>query len=285
MRPAPLEVVYLLGNSFSGSTVLGFLMAGSPDVLCLGELKMHNRIRRHLCSCGAAVSDCPFWSRLDARGHHLYSGSLWTKLGLSGQLLFARPVGGQPRPHDDLIFLEEVSVASGAPRFLLDASKSVWRLAHLARTPGINLSVIHVRRRMHGTVASSVKRYDRFWRPLAGCLLNNLLCERFLALHPEVRRLEVHHEDLCDDPDDVMARIGAFLGVDYTSYLHNLDKLELHVRSGNGDAIAEWQRSGLKLRSSREEEERWMDVFGPLQTRLLDLLAVRSGRAAGRHPG
>ena len=284
----PLEVVYVLGNSFSGSTVLGFLMAGSPEVLCLGELKMHNRIGTRICSCGATGRACPFWSYWDAQGYRLYSGSLWARVKLSAKLLLGRSadVGvREPMTNDDGLFLQQIWQESGEPRYLVDISKSLWRLAHLSRTPGINLSVIHVRRQMHGTIASFVRRFGHFWQPLARCLLNELLCKRFLALHPEVRSLEVRHEHLCSDPDAVMKEIGDFLGVDYTDYLRNLETLETHVRGGNQETISQ-KRVGLQLRSPEEEEERWRNLLGPYRTRLIDWLTVgvRSlqGLAGGR---
>lgn len=88
-RPAG---VYIAGNGHSGSTLLEFLLAASPEAIGLGEVASVIRSsllgepgawRGQGCRCGAVAEDCPFWS------------PVMDDLGALAQEL-ARVVGGRP---------------------------------------------------------------------------------------------------------------------------------------------------------------------------------------------
>ena len=71
MHNAP-RVIYVVGSSHSGSTLLAMLADEHPEVASVGETAVKPRIRREgrsatqLCSCGAALQNCGFWQHIFA---------------------------------------------------------------------------------------------------------------------------------------------------------------------------------------------------------------------------
>ena len=60
------KLVYIGGYGHSGSTLLEYLMAGSPMVLSCGEVdstirERNNNSKEKRCSCGRAAADCTLW--------------------------------------------------------------------------------------------------------------------------------------------------------------------------------------------------------------------------------
>ena len=65
-----LKVIYVVGSSFSGSTVLAALLGQHPEVISAGELGNWTRRKKvqHIpCSCGLPWQDCPFWKDVQDR--------------------------------------------------------------------------------------------------------------------------------------------------------------------------------------------------------------------------
>jgi hypothetical protein len=58
------RLVYLLGPSHSGSTLLALLLGSHPEIATVGELKQTSLgdLERYRCSCGVEILACPFWS-------------------------------------------------------------------------------------------------------------------------------------------------------------------------------------------------------------------------------
>ena len=63
---SPERFLYIAGTSFTGSTLLSFLLNLHPQIVGVGEMTgpfrgVEDR-RGYPCSCGAALSECPFWT-------------------------------------------------------------------------------------------------------------------------------------------------------------------------------------------------------------------------------
>ena len=61
-----IDFVYIASPSYSGSTLLTFLLAAHPEVASIGELKASamGDADAYTCSCGAPIRRCPFWRRV-----------------------------------------------------------------------------------------------------------------------------------------------------------------------------------------------------------------------------
>ena len=62
-------LLYILAPSFSGSTLLTYLLAQHPRVATVGELKATRMgsIDEYRCSCGEPMRTCEFWQALGGK--------------------------------------------------------------------------------------------------------------------------------------------------------------------------------------------------------------------------
>jgi len=60
------KLVYIGGYGHSGSTLLEYLLAASPEVVACGEVGsvLRERRRKSKCTSGRETGDCPVWGRL-----------------------------------------------------------------------------------------------------------------------------------------------------------------------------------------------------------------------------
>jgi hypothetical protein len=61
-----VQLLYIASASFSGSTLLTFLLAAHPKLATVGELKATSMgdVEQYRCSCGELIRGCGFWQRL-----------------------------------------------------------------------------------------------------------------------------------------------------------------------------------------------------------------------------
>lgn len=236
---------YVASPSYSGSTLLTFLLGTHPDVSTVGELK--GRLYASLeaperCSCGSPVVDCPFWNavreRLESRGvpcdlrdidayfHAPHSRVVDALLrarvrGPGFEALRDAALRGWPGARRELARLVERNRALAdaicevqGGRVLLDSSKDATRLKFLADSGAFDLRVLHLLRDGRGT-ANSFRKRDRY--PVErGARRWRTAHESFLALFerlPSGRVLRVHYEDLARDPRATVDAVLAFLGL------------------------------------------------------------------------
>lgn len=275
---------YVASPSYSGSTLLTFLLGTHPDVSTVGEMK--GRLYATLdvpkrCSCGSALVDCPFWNevrrRLEARGVACDLRDLDTYFHAPASrvvdaLLRARVRGplfealrdaglrvwpGARRELARLVernrALADVVCEIQGGRVLLDSSKDAVRLELLADSGAFDLRVLHLLRDGRGT-ANSFRKRDGF--PVArGARRWRTAHESFLALFERLPResvLRVHYEDLARDPRATVDAVLAFLGLptggaslDWRAAEHHVFGNEMRLAGSSEIRLDESWRSEL----------------------------------------
>ena len=255
-----VTLAYIASPSFSGSTLLTFLLAGHPDIATVGELKCQalGDVDHYDCSCGTRIRDCPFWSRLQRRlaergtdfrlddfGTHFRCR---TKPVLD-RILRARVRGPafehlrrtalrlvpggrrlvRDRVEHNARIIEQVMDMRNA-RIFLDASKDPVRAEYLIESGRFDVFIIHLIRDGRGT-AYSYMRHDgmtmadatREWKR------THAECSRLLRLVPAIRGLVVRYEDLCADPGGTVAGIVEFLGLAPHPLIERFQSVEHHI--------------------------------------------------------
>lgn len=262
--PPDARFVYVVGRRHSGSTLLGILLGAAADTVNLGELGLCLGDTEHVCSCGARVADCPFWSRVirateGGEAAFLAAGATvrrFAPIRHFWRFLFAGrrdpAVVATLRAHR--IVLDALARASGSHHFL-DSSKGLPRALLLARFDPSS-HVIHLVRHPYGVLASHFWRFsagERLWllgsrgggrgRALWWLALvalawtaGSLLAELVTAFAPR-RVIRVRYEDLYRDPDGELRRIARFCGIDVEPVIARLARGEPfasgHVIGGN----------------------------------------------------
>jgi len=293
-------LLYIAGLGRSGSTLLSMVLDTHPEIFAIGEMKSP---RRHECSCGKAVEQCPFMlemaDRLVAVGVRLDPGNWnfeYRREGhwLADRLLYQslrsdwletlrdRISGLWPAHRRALVNLDArirqfvaTALDISGKRIFVDATKSPIRIRHLQRVAGDRLRVIHLIRDPRGVTFSQRYLGEAGMRavPIGWCHVN-LGVERHLNGLPRERWLRVRYESLCADPASTLAAIGSFLGIGPIDVPSNFRAGEHHLQAGNA------ARKQSDTRSSIAIDERWRTELSPS---ILDHAARVAGPLARRY--
>jgi hypothetical protein len=148
------RIIYIVGLSHSGSTVLDMLLTTGGKAVGLGQVwtvlcEETARSKARVCSCGAAATDCPVW------------GGILNRLA---QLPRGTPVRDQYQ-----IVLESVDHVYGPDMAVVDSSKHAEYLKILTAMPTAELTVLHnikdVRSFTISTLDNSVRKRGRSQLP------------------------------------------------------------------------------------------------------------------------
>ena len=277
-----MRMLYLTSSSFSGSTLLSFLLNAHPKVFTAGEMDGWNyeEDTTFLCSCGAILRECPFYLRIAGVFHEqglpfdfrefgtayrLGSNPRWNRY-LTGALPLLRSTSLE-RLRDALVwrlprvartlsrqdranraFIQTALDYSGAEAFV-DACKDPFRMRHLRRIPELDLKVLYLVRDPRGVALSNMTK--RGWSAALAARVwvrEQASIQRVSAEAPAV--LTVYYDELCDDVNGQLARIHEFLGVPPIPFGGDLAAAEHHIlgnvmRLENRTAIKKdtrWQR-------------------------------------------
>ena len=273
------DLLYILAPSFSGSTLLTYLLAQHPEIATVGELKatQMGRIENYRCSCGEPILDCDFWKTMqnyaNAAGLEFSLDKFDTVFEVDGSfsdkvvrasvrgVLFEQVrsillhiIPGVASRLDDLAvrnrILADIVCQLQDGRIILDGSKDAVRLLHLRNSGYWNIKVIYLQRDGRG-VSSSIRShvgipYSEAIREWQHSVVE-LQSMRERLDSPRV--FDLRYEDLCIEPAEWMQRIWAWLDVE------QLDIRETHFKNGDyhilGNAMRLNQMSEIRL------DEKW----------------------------
>ena len=252
------NLIYIGGFGHSGSTLLEYLMTGSPALAACGEIAEARRAEAatRLCSCGKPVPECPVW-----------------------RFLADPSLGVAQWSHESLAtrMLGEIGARYAA---MTDSSKTAW---HAARTPfalkrelGRDFQLVHIIRDPRAVCWSLLKRERRIGlrsndallaiKTMAGWAHANLACELFRRKYPD-QYVRVRYEDLAGDPVAVMtglmAKIMPSAAWDFAAIGSQDNRHQLYANR---------MRSQALLLGSIKLDDRWTQDMPRLLQRLVELL-------------
>ncbi|HEX2142066.1 MAG TPA: sulfotransferase [Candidatus Limnocylindria bacterium] len=242
--------VLLASNAYSGSTLLSFLLGAHPNIATVSDVsgaRGQHRMDTFRCSCGRLMAEDPFWlevrDRMRAAGwtdfdlanfrlgfdygrsprfNRLRTGTMrWHSLEALRDAAFRAWPGDESRMRSigarTASLARVVTELSGANVFV-DASKERLRAAYLQRYLALDLRVIHLLRDVRA-VAASARRHGRSGTSTVAEAASrwagtNQAITRSLGAVPGAQRTVVRYEDLCARPDQELARLYRFCGVD-----------------------------------------------------------------------
>jgi hypothetical protein len=305
MSADKIPYLYVTGASYSGSTLLAFLLNSHPEAASISEVGgpyPGTDVRMYRCSCGAPLVDCPFYGELAARIRSMGSEfdlREWKTIFRFSRhrminIPFARPLrstlletirdrivplypGYRGTMHDiarrNEHFARAVLELTGK-RIFADAQKDSIRIKFLSDIESFELKVIHLIRDARGGAASFMKhsgRSDAAWaaRMWAKMNLNADRARRFVVAD---RWLRIHYDDLCDDYQACMDRISDFAGVDRAAIPNNFFALEHHI-------------IGNEMRMNRQQritpDQSWKQRLSPADLSTIARVAGRTNRYFG----
>lgn len=236
----PSRVCYIGATGRSGSTLVSRMLGSLPGACSVGELCWvwtYGVLRNRPCGCGQPFLECPFWTgvgkrafggwdRIDADRANVLRRRVTQTRGIPG--LLTRPMGRLAADVDEYVALlaplyAGITAESGGA-VIIDNSKQPEVALLARRTPGVDLSVLHLVRRSHGVAYSFTKhvaRSDKAGREMlrkdpsrtaAAWLYDNALFE--LIGRTGTRRMQLRYEDLVEAPLARTREVADFLGMD-----------------------------------------------------------------------
>lgn len=253
-------MIYILGSAYSGSTILGFILGSAPEIFNAGELSYLNSssIYKKICTCGQLTKKCEFWSQVKClQDSDFREISLIRKLGLTLEIIFGMKLYKRKTTEkcDKELYFSIKDVLDNMDKnnkFILDNSKSLWRLIHLSNCDGIQIKIIYIKKDIFRNVSSFIKHKKGFMSGILLYKVYNFLMARYLKLNKK-DYMEIKYSKLCNDTNNELDRIGKFLdGVDFTDYLKLINKRHYHVPTGNVETRKQITKNfkGLKLDNS-----------------------------------
>jgi hypothetical protein len=293
MKPGEgIPLIYILSTGRSGSTLLDMLLGSEPDIWTLGEaqiLPWEVRENWFPCGCGEHVAECDFWGPLSRRlplDQGDYPIEYFRERANYGRVIrwplvydiFRHKPSRRTFPGIEqygLInarFFEVIQEAAqertgNQLRWLVDASKDVYRVFWLQHSGLFDLRIIHLMKDPRAFVYSITRhipphtmgksmRYTGRW------LVQNQLCSRYCAdpaLSGRVYRLQ--YERLASDPDGTMLALGQWLNTDFSKENYrDFRQHENHAIAGNP---MRWQSDDIHL------DEKWRSALPKNQARLI----------------
>ncbi len=296
------DVVYILSPSYSGSTLLTFLLAQHPDVSTIGELKgtAMGDLSTYKCSCGELFLNCSFWQSLEDRAkadgvsfdRRDYRTNFESRDSLTGRLMRAGVRGRLFESLRSLGFLlsktarreleekieynarlvDYVAELQGASVFV-DGSKDPVRLKLMQASGRFNIKVLRIVRDGRGTTLSFMRNEGLdIEKASSRWLRANKEVGRVYDSSPTGLRCTVSYEELCSDVERVMESVWQFIGISPVSQSAQLDLASNHV-VGNR----------MRLDSSTEIrlDEKWREALSASELDIFERIAGADNRLNG----
>jgi hypothetical protein len=223
----------------SGTTLVSRVLGSLPGAFSVGELCWvwtYGVLRNRSCGCGQPFLECPFWTGVGQRAFGGWdrvdadrANVLRRRVTRTSRIpeLFTRPVGALAADVDEYVDLlarlyAGITAETGGA-LIIDNSKQPEVALLARRTPGVDLSVLHLVRRSHGVAYSWTKRVQRSdvgremlrkdpTRTAAAWLWDNAIFELVGLTH--TRQLRLRYEDFVEEPQARTREVVDFLGLD-----------------------------------------------------------------------
>ncbi len=286
-----IDLIYIASPSFSGSTMLTFLLGAHRSIATIGELKWGRiDLQTYPCSCGALLKECRFWQTVQTRMHD--RGLPFNLLRPPTDFRFrANPIADRaararirgpvfesvrsavvavlPSCRDTRGQIEEVNRAmmeiivdlKGATMFL-DASKDPVRLKHLMAAGCYRVRLVHLIRDGRAVTYSAMKNQGQSaeaaaleWRR------THRQIERLACELEANQKLVVRYEDLCVELEPSRRRLFQFLDLDVGDVPADFRAAEHHIL-GN--------RMRLQPTTEIRLDEKWRTQLCPADVATFD---------------
>jgi hypothetical protein len=299
-----MKLLYVISASYSGSTLLAFLLGRHPQIATVGELSGPDpKIApdEQMCSCGVRLKQCPFWKQIEekvhARGidfqisqqnkrfritqskllHHLLTRPLPISVAEAARnrLFHLPPLAERLQKFLSMneVVMRSICEHKNADVFL-DTSKDIDRLQLLALSHQLEIAVIHLVRDGRGQVCSKIRRGTPLPKAARWLVQFDSLASQLAVKVGKTHFMRLRYEDLCQQPVRELDRIANFIGIERFSLSVDPDAPQpvLHIL-GNP---MKWR--GI---TTIEIDNRWQQELSPGELQLFERIAGHRNRQFG----
>lgn len=280
------NVIYILGTGRSGSSLLDAALASHPRISSVGELMgLYASLETDPpCADGHALTESPYWRRVVAiaRGQRssqrrYFNGIRFPFIAKRWAPTFYRKVVRAFEAANQTVW--GLIVNPDGVDFTIDCSKVYWRLQFLTEViPADRLYVIFLVRDGKSVVDSEVRKGRTFLRGIMKWWVHNRGALRVMQELSPDRCILVRHEDLLEEPEQVLRDVCALLGIDFEERMLNPSWNNHFGFSGNRKVRAALREpGGLTIDKTRKRDVR----FRLRQELVFGLIAGRVNRRLG----
>jgi len=281
------EVIYIVSDARSGSTLVDQLLGAHPAIRTVGEI--HHLVAYALrdrsrydpahplkCSCGQDLRNCSFWSGIETgvgrpfdklqirprfldntgpsalkrQARRLLHWSLQDSDSFLKRL--ARSILAVPSVARDNFSVFDAILKVADVRYVVDASKNTSRFQILSHAQPDRLRLILLCRDYRGVVYSKMKR-GRSLEVSARRWVRTVGRMTALAKSmPDDRVHRIRYEDLCADPRRAMEALCEFLALPFTPDMLTRPQQDMHHIGGSPSKF-EPERRSVRLDKSYAE--------------------------------
>lgn len=270
-----IPLIYIVGNSHSGSTLLSFLLSAHPDIINLGEIKAPTWLHERQCSCGLPAKNCGFYENIFDKMNSIKNEVLPNIKPGSGANKAWNPtvsLSDQDIRHMRTLYSilsERAYTLYPDIKFIVDSSKSIWMLnAWLQALGPANIKVMWIHRPLKPSISSFIKRGNSFLKSVITVKANDRVSRNFLS-KADVESIHVNYASFYHHYATEAGKISDFLGVDIP--LHFKNHRNHHVISGNKATRSQFAE---EFKGFTKDEE-WKTVLTPFQKQILSWLEKR----------
>jgi hypothetical protein len=228
-----LDIIYIGGSNFSGTTLLAMMLGAHPNAHNLGEFvrlpafadtsrpwipTSENPDRS--CTCGApSLQECAFWC------------SVVTDAGVSWRSVAEAPTAPCDGLHPAAFAVLRAAQDASASAYLIDASKSPGQLRTYLADPRVRVQVVHVIKHIREFSHSYQRRSGNVTRGYASWVRRNVVA-RAVGRHADAY-VPVSYRALATRPNDVASALLAALDMSDAPNLALEWRGESHGIGGN----------------------------------------------------
>lgn len=283
-----IKVIYIVGTTHSGSTLLDMIIGSSPEAFSMGELAFYNIYRNKLkrrtgnveptytCGCRKEHQDCEFWNLVrmsegvNIRKNFSSKENLLIALGT----LFPFLNIGAGFEDESFKLLKRIHEKAGHPEYLVDSSKDPRRLYTLMQDKRIELFPLLLVRNplaIGFTYAHGHRVTDGIGHA-KGNFFGSSLKAAFIALFSWLLAKRNPHavfltyETFCRDPKSAIRKINQALNIhiDEENFVQRINEGVHHNLDGN--RIRHQELTGIHF------DEKWKRETGFMKKALAYLL-------------
>lgn len=289
------KIIYIMGNSRSGSTFLDLLLGSHPDALSIGELFKLAKSgwqNNELCSCGSHLQQCSFWSTVSERWKELSGLDESQYMALKDQFYrswyllkpseFSKKKDFQTFIKAKQSFYQAIFEISGK-NIIVDSSKNPIDAYFATLVPDTEVTLLHLVRDSRGVVWSMSKSFEQnlkkgvqheikatpIGQTIKSWLVSNLSCSYLGQVYPK-DYIRLLYKDLMTKPQQVLDALSTKTGIDFTTCLADLEQGiepgQRHVLAGN--------RLRMDSKVSLSPDFAWKEGLAGQQKAVISLLTL-----------
>jgi hypothetical protein len=275
-----INLIYIVSNGRSGSTLLEMLIGKHTQCMTVGEFQMlpidfRNNIQP--CGCGLSISNCEFWSKIYKINKSIIdNGSIDKFRDLSAGkvirikeiidiLLFRESDLKSQKKYGNenfKIFKNILKISNKDKKIkIIDSSKDPYRLKWLIQSGYFNINILHIIKSPNAFVysmikneKSAIKKIYKTARMSVRWSLENLIIRTVSRTFAKKNRYyRVQYESLAKTPQVEMEKVFNFLKIENENITENGFQFKNHAISGN---FMRFKSSKIKL------DQKWIKYLG-----------------------